>query len=39
LACRVTLALILISFSRSVVSDQFRTGLGKASRRRKLPRL
>jgi hypothetical protein len=38
-ASRVTLAPILISFSLSVVSDQYRTGFGKASRRRKLPRL
>jgi hypothetical protein len=36
-ACRVTLAPILIRFSRSVVSDQCRIGFGKASRRRKLP--
>ena len=28
--CRVTFAPILISFSRSVVSDQCRTGFGKA---------
>ena len=39
LACRVTLAPILLSFSRSVVSDQCYTGFGKASRRRKLSRL
>ena len=39
LACRVTLAPILINFSRSVVSDQCRTGFGRASLRRKLPRL
>jgi hypothetical protein len=38
-ACRVTLAPILISLSRSVVSDHYPTGFGKASRRRKLPRL
>ena len=30
LECRVTLAPILMSFSRSVVSDQCRTGFGKA---------
>jgi len=39
LAWRVTIAPILISFSRSVVNDQCRTGFGKASRRKKLPRL
>jgi hypothetical protein len=37
--CRVTFAPVLMSFSRSVVSDQCRTGFGNASRRRKLPRL
>ena len=37
LACRVTFAPILMSFSRSVVSDQCRTGFGRASRRRKFP--
>jgi len=38
-ACRVTVAPILMSFSGSVVSDQCRTGFGRAIRRRKLPRL
>ncbi len=33
------MAPILTSFSRSVVSDQFSTASGKASVRRKLPRL
>jgi ABC-type transport system substrate-binding protein len=37
--CATTLAPILMSFSRSVVSDQCFTAGGRASRRRKLPRL
>ena len=37
--CLTTLAPILISFSRSVVSDQCFTYLGSANRRRKFPRL
>src|ERR1035437_2842849 len=37
--CATTLAPILMSFSRSVVIDQCLTPLGRASRRRKLPRL
>jgi hypothetical protein len=39
LECRVTLAPILMSLSRSVVSDQCCTGFGNANRRRKLSRL
>jgi hypothetical protein len=37
--CLTTLPPILISFSRSVLSDHFFTDLGNARRRRKLPRL
>lgn len=37
--CLITLAPILISFSRSVRSDHVLTDLGNTSRRRKLPRL
>ncbi len=37
--CRVTLAPILTSFSRNVVSDQCFTSQDKARRRRKLARL
>ncbi len=39
LECQTTLAPILISFSRSVVTDQCFTDLGNARRRRKFPRL
>ena len=37
--CATTFAPILMSFSRNVVSDQCFTAGGRASRRRKLPRL
>jgi hypothetical protein len=37
--CLTTLAPILISFSRSVLSDHIFTDLGNARRRKKLPRL
>ena len=39
LECLTTLAPILISFSRSVLSDHFFTGSGNTNRLRKLPRL
>jgi hypothetical protein len=37
--CLITLAPILMSLSRSVVSDHFLTDLGNANRLKKLPRL